>query len=372
MKVKRGIFYIVVLSVLFSCKNKNKGHKSREPRLKDSAEIEIKTPELMKSPTEKSMQNFISIAPGVTALYYSYLGDIFVVNVLENKPTEKQPLNFINTEFDEVYPSVSPDGSILYFASNRDGGFGGYDIYKVLLDKHDSIINLGPAVNTIHDETMPYISADGERFYYCSKGHNSIGGLDVFLSEVKRSGYGIAEPMSDINTEKNDFLYTYFLNEGTAIVDTNLARLLGLKSAIVVNTAFKDITIAEHVAKHGTPKKELKNFLEVDLNNPNYFDELLDVMGNTTIEGIHYELQIGASTNELTYGSAIEQHGNVIVREAPNNIKRYSLGKFSTLSAVERVRKSIYNNGFTDAFLVCYSQNEKVSLKDVVRVYLHE
>lgn len=75
--------------------------------------------------------------------------------------------------------------TLLFFASNRPGGFGGSDIYKSSLrnGRWTPAVNLGPDINTPYDETTPFLARDGHTLYYSSNdSKKSIGGLDVFKS----------------------------------------------------------------------------------------------------------------------------------------------------------------------------------------------
>lgn len=87
-----------------------------------------------------------------------------------------EPFNLgapVNTSYWESQPAISPDGSTLYFVSNRPGGLGGYDIWKSML-KADGYWsqpeNLGPEINTPYDEHTPFIHPDGKTLYFSSDG----------------------------------------------------------------------------------------------------------------------------------------------------------------------------------------------------------
>lgn len=94
----------------------------------------------------------------------------------------------INSEEAETTGSLSPDGQTAYFARTplNVPGFGGTDIYvarKLPNGEWTDPVNLGPTINTQYDEDYPRISEDGNTLYFASKGHNSMGGYDVFRSE---------------------------------------------------------------------------------------------------------------------------------------------------------------------------------------------
>ncbi len=93
-------------------------------------------------------------------------------------------LPFNNDNYSNAHPTITRDGSELYFASNRPGGFGGMDLYMVRKEGPvwSEPINLGPNVNTEGNEMFPYISNIGT-LYFASDGHAGLGGLDIFFSE---------------------------------------------------------------------------------------------------------------------------------------------------------------------------------------------
>jgi outer membrane protein OmpA-like peptidoglycan-associated protein/tetratricopeptide (TPR) repeat protein len=105
-----------------------------------------------------------------------------------------EPFNLgapVNTGYWESQPTISPDGSTLYFVSNRPGGLGGYDIWKTVL-KSDGYWskpeNLGPGINTPYDEHTPFIHPDGRTLYFSSDGWPGLGSKDIFLSRMDESG----------------------------------------------------------------------------------------------------------------------------------------------------------------------------------------
>jgi outer membrane protein OmpA-like peptidoglycan-associated protein len=100
-----------------------------------------------------------------------------------------KPINLgenINTREWESQPSLSADGSILYFVSDRKGGIGNRDIY---ISKKDSLgewsmaKNLGDEINTADDEISPFIHPNGMSLFFASNGYPGLGGMDIFYSE---------------------------------------------------------------------------------------------------------------------------------------------------------------------------------------------
>lgn len=119
----------------------------------------------------------------------------------------------VNSKEWENNSSLSPDGKTLYFSSNRPGGFGGKDIYKSQLlpdGTWGKAKNLGDKINTALDEDAPFIHYDGRLLLFCSQGHNSIGGYDIFKTymNVTDSTWSAAENMGcPINTPGDEIHY---------------------------------------------------------------------------------------------------------------------------------------------------------------------
>ena len=139
------------------------------------------------------------------------VGNIYVSSFADGQWTPIRKLNDnINTRHWESHASISKDGNILYFTSNRPGGFGGLDIYY---SKRESggdwgpAVNMGPVINTPYNEDTPFITEDGRTIYFSSYGHHNIGGYDVFYSTRMdngewsaplNAGYAISTPDDDL------------------------------------------------------------------------------------------------------------------------------------------------------------------------------
>ncbi|UZD21234.1 OmpA family protein [Algoriphagus halophytocola] len=105
-------------------------------------------------------------------------------------------------------PAFSPDGSELYFASNRPGGFGGIDLYKATRLANGDFgnpVNLGPTVNTPGNELFPRPTVDG-KFFFSSDGHPGFGKLDLFVAEPNESGEQVIKNLGEnFNSQNDDF-----------------------------------------------------------------------------------------------------------------------------------------------------------------------
>lgn len=96
------------------------------------------------------------------------------------------PLN--SDQYNTSDPHLSDDEKTLYFASDRPGGLGGFDLYKSEYrdGKWQDPVNLGPEVNTAGDERAPVV--DGTTLYFSSNGHAGMGAMDLYQAEIGNDG----------------------------------------------------------------------------------------------------------------------------------------------------------------------------------------
>ena len=98
----------------------------------------------------------------------------------------QDPVDFCKSDSGHFYghPALSDDGMQMFFSSDREGGYGGFDIWVSNYTKRGKTwsdpINLGPAINTTGNEYYPYINVHDKMLYFSSDGWPGAGGLDIF------------------------------------------------------------------------------------------------------------------------------------------------------------------------------------------------
>lgn len=123
---------------------------------------------------------------------------------------DPKPLQFCDDDFSYIHPALSEDGKTLYFSSNMEGGFGGFDLYKVAVGVDGNWgepVNLGKNVNTDENEIFPYVNSN--MIYFSSKGFNNYGGYDIFIAKLTKQGMpntlkNIGQP---INSSRDDVAF---------------------------------------------------------------------------------------------------------------------------------------------------------------------
>jgi outer membrane protein OmpA-like peptidoglycan-associated protein len=145
---------------------------------------------------------------------YRHNGDILVSYLKNGKWTHPKKIGRgFNTDLSETSISITKDGNTIYFVSNDPReNIGGKDIFfsrKNKKGKWDAPANLGTVINTKYDEEGVCLSPDGKTMYFSSKGHNGMGGYDVFRSEMDANGNWM-KPENlgyPINTPDDDLFY---------------------------------------------------------------------------------------------------------------------------------------------------------------------
>ncbi len=124
-----------------------------------------------------------------------------------------EPLEITADSLVVAHPAISPDELTLYFVSDMPGGFGGKDIWRVTRDDPSGTfgepVNLGADINTEFNELFPYVHPDGT-LYFSSDGHVGMGGLDIYkAAELGNGGWKVENMYHPVNSVADDFGITF-------------------------------------------------------------------------------------------------------------------------------------------------------------------
>lgn len=119
----------------------------------------------------------------------------------------------INSEsFSTAHPTLSKDGKTMYFSSDRPGSLGGMDLYSIKLDDKGTVgepVNLGSKINTTQNDVFPFYNEKENILFFSSEGHAGLGGLDVYVAKLKKSGEArkVENLGAPINSSADDLSY---------------------------------------------------------------------------------------------------------------------------------------------------------------------
>jgi hypothetical protein len=275
----------------------------------------------------------------------SYLGTIYSSNLVDGRWTKLKKLNDnINTKYWESHASISYDGQTLYFTSNRKGGYGGLDIYKSARDSKGEwgpAVNLGPVINSKYNEESPFISEDGKTLYFSSYGHNSMGGYDVFYSNLLddgnwsvpvNAGYPINSPDDDVfflPVKNGNFAYfsRYIEKEGYGKMD--IYRVEIFSDLHPRKFQIKGLVALKGIADAGYKDGMVTVF---DRNNRDTIQRI-----NINEKG-EYALNLKSGDYDLffRYNGFLPRIERLVV---PKNYKEGSISLSTTLNAIEKQRQ---------------------------------
>ncbi len=238
-------------------------------------------------------------------------GDLYYETIENGKWTKSNPLNgVINSPYRETHISLSYDSKTAYLISDRPGGFGGLDIWKVTKtgDTWDVIENLGPEVNTPYNEDGVFIHPDGTTIYFSSQGHNSMGGYDIFETNYEEGKWTKPVNMGrPINSADDDIYFVLTADGKNAYLASAKPQGKGMQDIYNINPFEKKKFRDFHLV--------LFRGIVVDINTKEKLSAKVDIVDNDLGVSIFsanvdpelgFVLSLPAGKN---YGIAVEKEG---------------------------------------------------------------
>jgi outer membrane protein OmpA-like peptidoglycan-associated protein/Tol biopolymer transport system component len=279
-------------------------------------------------------------------------GDLYVSELTGstwNKP--KSLGNQVNSSSFESSASISADKKTLFFTSDRKG-VGATDIYMTRKQPNGEWgkpILLGPQVNTPLEEESPFIHADGRTLYFSSKGHNSMGGYDIFSVAIDiETGEILSEPVNvgyPINTAGDDVFFVWSADNKRAYFSSEREGGYGMKDIYMLERNAKaSLAVFKGVIMNSESKKPVAaTILVTDINKK----KILGAYNSNSSTG-KYTIVLPAGKN---YGISVEALGYLFYSkniDVPAQSNYMEINDSIFLEKVEKGKRMILRNVFFD------------------------
>ena len=195
-----------------------------------SVPLLLKEPETINSSTEELALNFdqsakfIVFARSVQQPLKQATSQLFFLLKKDGKWNTPEHISFSNDGADYSYPMITDDGQALWFASNRSGGQGGFDIWKSTITgsgEFSEPINAGNEINTPGNEICPF-QKPNEYLYFSSDFHPGIGGFDIFQAQkVNSDKWQIEQLPPPVNSSGDDLSIQFYGNREKGFFTSN-------------------------------------------------------------------------------------------------------------------------------------------------------
>ena len=149
-------------------------------------------------------------------------------------------INQVKSTNTQPYIAIHNQQKVMYFVSNRKGGFGGMDIWLSIINKdgyYGNPINAGDKINSEFDEINPYFNAFEEVLYFSSNRENGVGGFDIYTAEGKLNLWN--KPINAIQfNSKQDEMYLSFYTQHNGYFSSNRNGALYASEEFCCNDIF--------------------------------------------------------------------------------------------------------------------------------------
>lgn len=277
---------------------------------------------------------------GKTMIYYvdaRNYGDVYVSKNVDGKWTKRESIgeNINTKDFNEPSVFISDAGQTLYWVSDKPDGKGMKDIYVSKMQDDGTWgegESIGDHINTEYDEDSPFISEDGKRFYFSSRGLNSMGGYDIFYcdrlpdgswGEPKNMGYPINSVGDDIYFVTHEGTEGFFFTSERpgGYGEKDIYRAEPLPPSEIPNTTIIAGTVTDK--ETGKPVESLVSLIEKET------EEVLGTANTDTKNG-DYEFVIPDCGEEYRIDVVVEQEGG----PAPAKTGKYNVVSGTITDAV--------------------------------------
>ncbi|NOU59059.1 PD40 domain-containing protein [Marinifilum caeruleilacunae] len=309
-------------------------------------------------------------------------GDVYFSKTDKNKWTKGKALKFINeSKSRESSVCFCKDEKEVYFVSDRKGGFGDCDIYyaqKNESGKWSKPMNLGGEINTEYDESDVFVNKDGSALYFSSRGHNTMGGYDIFKCERTDSGeWGRPKNLGfPINSTDNDITYFedeegrfYFASERSGgpggfdiYREKQIVEKIKEPNILAEKAKIKEVPNELKQEKMSAPVMAVPVIVpNIPVKEKTVELEEIKMKQELVQEDFVYRVQIAACKREMGPADLFKRYkgGDVIEHLYVEGWHKYTIGGFETFDEAAEYRDSC---GVHDAFVVIFKGGYRLGI----------
>ena len=279
-------------------------------------------------------------------------GDIYYSKLEGSEWTKPVPFEALNSKAKETHACFSADGKTVYFASDRKGGYGGFDIYRVTMlpnGQWSEPLNLGSKINTEYDDRSPFIHPDGVSLFFSSNGHETMGGLDIFQStDLGEEGWSTPENVGyPINTTEDDAFFVTSVDGKRSYYASEKEQGLGGKDLYMISIPkppVQPMTVMSGVFSLGDKDGNIPADAQIIVKD-NQTGEIIGIYKPNTKTGKYLFILPPGKNYNVTYEAKgyLFKSENLIV---PKNSAFQSMKKEIKLAAIKVDESIILNNVF--------------------------
>lgn len=295
--------------------------------------------------------------------------DLYIMHLEGAQWSEPKNLgNVVNSDAWDSQPTISTDGSRIIFASQRAGGYGSNDLYMIeknIFGEWGPAQNLGGMVNTPFSDASPYLSPDGKTLYFASTGHPGYGGYDLFKTVIENGRWTAPVNMGrPLNTSGSDEYFTiggsgevgYFATDrggkGLKLYTVEIPEDMRPTPTVIVSGVVSNAKTNEKVGAY---------VIVEDLNS----GELIAVNKSNSSTG-KYLVVLPAGRNYSVSANKEQFFFYSNSFEVPANARYQEIKKDIALKPIEKGAKVVLNNIFFETGKATLSPQSRLELEKAV------
>ena len=277
-------------------------------------------------------QGAASLSPDKKILYFTQwkkengknISSIYYSIKAEKAWGKPIPISSINKNgFSSKQPFCAEDGKTLFFASDRPGGSGGFDIWYATIQEDGTIgdpLNAG-LINTKEDEQAPFYHSTSGNLVFSSNGMQGMGGFDLFMVKMKESAVGNPVNMGHPVNSSRDDIY-FFTSEKYGL----------LKNAIIGSDRGSECCLETYTVVKAPKKKTISGIVR-DCKNNEPLDGALVTMKNNNGQNLQattgpdgkFSFELAGDVSNQTFNITKENYKERMTLGATENIDESDL-----------------------------------------------